>query len=1109
MNFVVKPSFMRVTIFIFCLLFTFSFTEASGNYTDISAEVQGPKRIADILDAIEKQTDYSFIYDACIIDLSGQTDVHFNGKNLVVTLDLLFKDTDIAYTIMNNQIILNKKGAVVHIPNQTKQKVYGVITDMNGEPIVCANILEKGTTNGAMTDLYGKFILELSAEATLQVSYIGYNPLEVTYDGQSLLRIKLSENTQQLEEIVITALGLRKKESSLSYATQLIGSEEILRAKELNLMNALAGKMAGVQVNRISSGLASSAKVIIRGSRSASGNNQPLYVIDGVPMLNSTNEQAITIIGGTADAGNRDGGDGISNLNPDDIESLNILKGASAAALYGTQAANGVILITTKRGLPNVQQMRFSSTLTVDNAISLPKFQNSYGWVEGSTGNWGEQSKLPVYDNIHDFFRHGVTATNSLSFMSGNEKTQTYFSYSNTTASGVIDKNNLNKHNVNLRETSTFFDKRLTLDGNVNLMIQNVKNKPTAGGFYMNPLQGLYTFPRGIDMSPYRENYEVYSNERNMPVQNWYTIITDFDQNPYWLVNRIQSTDKRARVLASLAACVEITDYLSLQGRGNIDYINDKVQQKIYASTSPGIAGKNGRYIDIGYQETLLYGDMMLMFDKTWSNFSLNAAVGCNLTDNRINSLRLDSKTASLYYPNVFTIANINMSASAYIDERNDARRQMQSVFATAQLGYKESVYLDISARNDWSSTLANTKSNTRGFFYPSVGASWVIRPFMRLPEVISFAKIRASLSKVGNDIPLFVSNTVGHINAGGTTRPADAAPFGDLKPEMSTSFEVGTEWKFLSNQLELDFTYYKTNTKNQLFTLPSSAGAAYKYYFVNAGDIQNSGIEVSLGATPILTNDFRWKTALNFSTNRNIVKKLHKDLPTFVFGDEGFSSSYSMRLAEGGSFGDIYGKAFARDKYGTILYGKDGLPSEIGNGNTIKVGNCNPDLMMGWGNTFSYKDFSFYFLLDGRLGGEVLSQTQAMLDENGISKASGESRLAGFVDLEGHHIYNVKMFYEKVGGRSGVTEYYMYDATNVRLRELSLGYSIPESLLTKSRFVKEARLSFVARNLFFIYKKAPFDPDAVLSTANSNQGVDIFGLPTTRSLGFNVKLSF
>lgn len=1082
--------------------------EPGGRQSVLKIEASG-EALAKVLEKIEQQTPYSFIYDARVIDLSFPVRKNLEGTSLFDILYKLFEDTDIVYTIVNRQIILNKKERVMRMQQNSLQRVTGKVIDKNGGPIAGANVVIKGTIRGTVTDIDGSFVLELPLKATLQVSYIGYLPAEIAYDGELSLQIRLSENTQQLQEVVVTALGLSKKEASLPYATQLVTGEELVRVKDLNFIQTLAGKTAGVQINRASSGLGSSARVVIRGHRSVSGNNQPLYIIDGIPMLNTTSEQAVSAIGGTANAGNRDGGDGISNLNPDDIENMTILKGGAAAALYGVQAGNGVIMITTKRGQPGLQRFCFSSALTVEQAICLPEFQNKYGRVEGSTLSWGERTALPVYDQVGDFFRSGLTAVHSLSASTGNEKLQTYISYANTTARGIVDKNTMNKHNMNLRETARLFDGRLRLDANVSMLVQSIRNKPTTGGFYMNPLPGLYTFPRGMDIGLYKNDFEVYDEKRNMPVQNWYTTITDFEQNPYWLVNRVQSWDKRARAIASVSAEWKLSEAWTLQGRGSIDYLNDKFQQKVYASTSQGIAGVNGRYIDFGYQETLAYGDLMAVFNQKWNDFSFNAAIGTSITDQRQTYLRLDSQTASLYYPNVFTVANINMSSSAYISEKNDARRQLQSVFATVQWGYKESLFLNLTARNDWASTLAFTESKNRGFFYPSVGLSWVVHSLLSLPEAVSYGKIRTSWSKVGNDIPLFVSNTVGTILAGGATQPNDKAPFNDLKSEMSSSFEVGTEWKFFQYRLDLDLTLYQTNTKNQLFTLPSSAGATYKYYFVNAGNIENKGIELSLGVIPVVTDLFRWKTQLNYSANRNVVKKLHKDLPTFIYGDEGFSSSYSMRLVEGGSFGDIYGKAFARDKYGYIIYGKYGLPEVVGDGNTVKVGNCNPDFLLGWGNKLTYKDFSLYLLIDGHFGGDVLSQTQAVMDQAGVSKVTGEARRQGYVYLEGRHIQNVQAFYEQVGGRSGVTEYYMYDATNIRLREVSIEYAVPKRWLERTKYVKDARLSLIGRNVCFLFKKAPFDPDAVLSTSNSNQGLDVFGMPTTRSIGFNIKFSF
>lgn len=1103
---------MRLSVvFLFLSLGVSLAAESYAQTTTLSLDMSN-STISDVLEVVENQTDFSFIYDANIVNTKRKVSVNVSDKSIFEILNTLFGNSDIAYTVVNKKIILNKKESVLQ---QAGKTVKGIITDKTGEPIIGANVLQKGTTNGTITDIEGNFSFEAPENTIIVVSYIGYNPQEIKFTGQSSLKVQLQEDTQNIDEIVVTALGIKKKESSLTYSTQQVGGDELTRAKDPNMINALAGKTAGVQINKSSSGLGGSAKVSIRGSRSVSGNNQPLYVIDGVPMLNNSNEQAATAIGGTADAGNRDGGDGISNLNPDDIESMSILKGASAAALYGSQASNGVILITTKKGKAGVQNITFSSNLTFDNAANLPEFQNDYGMNNTSKNSWGEKADLPAYDNAGDFFQTGVTAINSLSLSTGNEKMQTYFSYANTTAKGIVEKNNMQKHNLNFRETASFFDNYLKLDANVNLMQQSIKNRPTSGGFYMNPLVGLYRFPRGQNMSQYKENFEKLDPTRNLMVQDWYTDAErDMEQNPYWVTNRIQSNDKRTRGLASVTANVKITDWLSLQARGTADYTHDTYKQKMYASTAPAIAGQNGRYIDLNHTESLYYGDFMATVNKSWKDFTLTGAIGGSINSTTVNSLRIDSKTASLYYPNQFSVANVILSTAAYTDEQIDQKRVMQSIFGTAQLGWKESLYLDVTARNDWSSTLAYTKQ--KSFFYPSVGLSWIINNTIKMPEWVSFGKIRGSWSKVGNDLPLFISNPIDGSNdlivAGGAIQTNSSAPFDDLKPEMSTSYEVGTEWKFFNYRLDLDFTYYRTNTRNQLFTLPSSAGAAYKYYFVNAGNIQNQGVEVSLGITPVMTNDFRWKTAFNFSTNKNEVIALHPDLKTFVYGDEGFSSSYSMRLVEGGSLGDIYGKVFERDEAGKIIYtaDKDGdmLPNVIGTGNTEKVGNSNPDFMLGWSNTFTYKGFSLYFLIDGRFGGDVLSQTQADLDRKGVSLASGEARNAGFVELEGAKV-DPEKFYGLVGGRDGTTEYYMYSATNIRLRELSFGYTFPKNLVEKTKAFKDIQLSFVGRNLFFLHNNAPFDPDAVLSTGNDCQGVDVFGMPTTRSLGFNVKFSF
>ena len=905
--------------------------------------------------------------------------------------------------------------------------VKGVVCDAQGEAIVGVNIIEKGTMNGVTTDRRGKFSLEVDLHGTLIVSFVGYRTRIIPVEGRTDFVITLEHDYILLDDVIVTALGLQKKESALSYAAIQVDKDELIRVKNPNMIVALMGKVAGMQVNRSFSGMGGAVKVVMRGNRSVAGNNQPLYVIDGVPMLNESSEQPYTAIGGTADAGNRDAGDGISNLNPEDIESISILKGAPAAALYGTQAANGVILITTKKGLAGKQEVAFTSSVAFDKAMMLPKLQNHYG-MSDEIESWGERENITTGNPIPSFFRTGVTAIHSLSFMTGNERVQTYFSYANTMGKGILGKHELSKHNINFRETATFYEGRLKIDGNVNLLSQHVKNRPVPGGFYMNPLVGLYRFPRGMDITEYKEHFEVWSEERHLNVQNWHAPTEDFEQNPYWIQERITSRDQRTRAIVSLALNLKITNCFSVQARGNVDYVNDKFRQKYYASTAPALAGNNGRYIDSGNEQEQTYGDVIGTYKGKFSDFSLDVSLGVSISRKKANELRYDSKTASLKFANVFNIANINMNTSAYISEQIDAIREMQSLFVTTQIGFRDYLFLDVSARNDWSSTLAYTSRESRGFFYPSIGVSCLMNRVLKLPEQVTSGKVRVAWSKVGNDIPLYITNPVAHVLAGGGIQASDAASFEEMKPEMSLSVEVGTEWKFFDSRLHIDFTYYQTHTKNQFFKLPAKDGDEYAYRYVNAGNIQNTGVELMIEGTPVEIKNFSWKTGINYAFNKNKVVRLHAELPVFQYGPYGFSSSYAMKLKKGGSFGDIYGKAFKRDTDGKILYETDGerqgLPMIEGDGNTVKVGNANPDFTLGWTNAFSWKGLELSLLVDGRYGGKVLSQTQADMDMYGVTKVTGDARDRRYVILEGEKITNVKGFYKSiVGGRAGVTE--------------------------------------------------------------------------------------
>lgn len=1005
-----------------------------------------------------------------------------------------------------------------NVPSVQQENVTlkGTVTDEKGEAIIGANILEQGTTNGVITDLDGNFTLNVPANATIVVSYIGYVPQTIALNGRTNLKIQMKEEALTLETVVVTAMGIKRKSETLTYSVQQVNGDEMTRVKDANMINSLEGKIAGVTINKNASGLGGSAKVSIRGVRSAyeGGNNQPLYVIDGVPMLNSSAVQAVTAMGGNNDSGNRDSGDGISNINPEDIQSISVLKGASAAALYGSQAANGVIMITTKKGSVGSTRVTFSTNTTFDNAISLPEYQNSYDQ------NWKKQDGMKSYDNVGDFFSTGVTTINSLTMSTGSEKAQTYFSYSNTYGKGIISSNKLNKHNFTFRETGKFFNDKLTLDGNVNFIHQTANNRPTSGGLYLNPLVGLYTFPRGMDMAPYKSG-EVWDETRQMPRQTWYKDVSNgMEGNPYWLTNRVTNKDTRIRTIAALSASLDVNSWLKLQGRGTLDYISDRYEQKMWASTSPVLTGgdwdkktDNGRYVYSNRDELMAYADLMAMFNKDWGKFSFTGVLGGSINYTKTNDLNMDSHLAGLYKPNVFTPTNINYGAMSSGDGSAafNNRTEMQSVFATAQLGYADALYLDLSARNDWSSTLYGTKSLDSGFFYPSVGLSWLLNKTFSLPEWVDFAKVRGSFAQVGNTLPAFRANLYPTIGMGGALQQVTDYNDGTLKPEISDSWEVGAEFKLFQQRLDVDFTWYKTMTKNQFLRVPMLPGAAYAYKMINAGKISNTGIELTIGGVPVQTENFRWRTQFNIATNKNKVEELAPGFTTFAYGQDGLNMAYRMIVKEGGSLGDIYGNAFQRDDNGKIMMGEDGMPLRHTDRQQY-LGNSNPDCTVGWSNSFNLYGFNISFLIDARFGGKVMSFTQGTMDARGVSKTVGEALDRKYVNLEGQKIEGadkVQKFYTMVGDKDGVTEYYMYDATNIRLRELAIGYNLPQSLLQKAGFIKDVNISLIARNLFFLYKDAPFDPDAVMSVGNSNQGVDVFGMPTTRSIGFNVKFTF
>lgn len=999
-----------------------------------------------------------------------------------------------------------------------QEPIKGIVKDGTGLTVPGVTVNVKGSQVNTQTNGSGQYSIAAKAGDVLVFSFIGYQTKEVTVGTQTTIDVILANDSKELETVVVTALGIKRSEKSLTYTTQQVGGEELNKVKSPNLVNSLNGKVAGMTISPSTSGVGGSAKVILRGSRSVSGNNQPLYVIDGVPISNNgnANAQQNSVFGG-----GQDGGDGISNLNPDDIESLTVLEGASAAALYGSQAQNGVILITTKQGKAGKAQIGFSSSLTFDKIAYKPEFQNSYGPASTTTrDSWGAAISNST-DNLDQFFQTGTNATNSINFSGGSEIAQTYFSYANTYASGIQEGNKLNRHNINLRETAKFLNNKLTVDGTVNYINQRINNSP-AIGLYNNPLVGLYLFPRGVDITPYKDNY-LLANNVGTARQNWLGGSSDINQNPWWLTNLNPNTAIRNRFLLSGNVKYEFTPWLNLQVRGNIDRSTDDFENRRYSGIN-GNFNSNGRgYLSQNTQTFIQkYADAILnvTVPMKGSDFKINGLIGGSINDQKTSGLSLagDLAAVDLFTPNntiVATAGNYTSDVLSTTKASDAFHSQLQAVFANANLSYKDWAFLTLTGRNDWSSNLSFTPNVS--YFYPSVGLSFIVSQMVKLPEAITFAKIRGTYAEVGNTVPAyltFIQNTLG--NGGALTINTNRA-FAELKPERTKSFEIGTDMRFLSNRLNFSFTYYKTNTKNQYIPVKPAPSGLVATGYLNAGDVQNQGLQFTLGADVLKGDGLNWNTAINGSLNRNkIIDVAASQGLNSIDLTGGGNNAYISRIAAGGSYGDIYGYTLQKDANGRIVFSGDGTAANpyfpIKSADYSLIANANPRFQLGWNNSFNYKDFSLSFLVDGKFGGKVLSLTEALMDQAGASKVTGDARAQGGVKIDGvdasgkavSATINPQSYYSFLGDRNGVTGEYVYSATVVRLREASLGYNLP----LKGTF-KSMRLSLIGRNLFYFYKKAPYDPEVTMSTGNGLSGIDVFNQPVTRSFGFNLNVLF
>lgn len=1053
--------------------------------------------VDEVMNYIEEHSDYTFLYNDKTVDRTRRVSVDNAAGDIRAILDAVFAGTDVRYDIRDNQIILSEKRPQKQAGRD--DMIAGRVTDQNGVPLVGVSILVKGSARGTTTDVSGRFVLRIEPGDVLVASYLGYESVKVAADSRTGVEIRMQESSKALDAVVVTALGIKRSEKALSYNVQGVKGEDMNIVKDANFMNSLAGKVAGVSINASAGGVGGATRVVMRGTKSISGNNNALYVIDGVPILNVT--------GGSVDSEyGLAGGEGISDINPEDIESVNVLTGPSAAALYGSAAANGVVLINTRKGSAGKPKITVSNNTTFSSPFMMPEFQNTYGNKIGIYASWGEKLAKPSSFDPADFFNTGALVQNNVSLSTGNDRHQTYISAGTTNGTGILPNHEYSRYNFTFRSVTKLWRDRLTLDYGGSYIIQRNQNM-SAQGKYFNPLTAVYTFPRGEDFSTVQA-YERFDTGRNMFLQYWPWGDQAMNmQNPYWVQYRNMRTNKRDRYMLNLNAKYQVNDWLDIAGRVRIDNTVGENEKKYWASTIQLFAGENGSYFANKQHVKLFYGDVIANVDKRLGkDFTLAANVGASWSRERSDLVGGGGK---LDIANFFTLNNIIKEYRTLEQNRKHSMLTV-SAFANLELGWRSMLYLTATARNDWASSQSGTEQLS--FFYPSVGLSAVVTEMVKLPRWISFLKLRGSYAEVGSPLPQYLSSATYQFNSStGYYETYTRFVPDKLYPEMTRSWEVGMDLRLWQERLTLDITYYKSNTNKQTFQIPISGSSGYSSMVVQSGCVQNKGVEAVLGVK-LRSGDFSYNASFAYTLNRNKIKSM---VPYYTTLDgqvgslnqitksniDGGAASFILR--EGGTMGDLWTKnVIKKDEDGNYLVNAGGK-LEIA-ALSQKVGSVLPKYMLSMNNDFRYKGFRAGFQLHARVGGKVLSATQAYLDGYGVSKASAAARDNGGVPVNQGKV-DAETWYTTIG-TGKVYSHYIYNATNIRLQEASIGYTLPKRWF---RDVCSIDISLVGRNLWLIYCKAPFDPESASSTDTYYQGIDFFMQPSLRSYGFSVKLNF
>lgn len=1102
-----KAKGIRFVLFLFMVVIQATAFAQSGMKITIQKE---NITVIEALKEVEKQSKLSVGYnDSQLIDKPA---INLNLKNIDLekALSIILKGTGFTYGIKRNYINIipqPKTGTVV------VKQVTGRVVDEKNEPLIGVNIRVEGTDDGTVTDLEGKYVIKASIGSILSFTYIGYISSYVKIADKNVYNIQMSANVEALNEVVVTALGIKREQKALSYNVQQVKSDQLTNVKDANFINSLNGKVAGVNINSSSSGVGGASKVVMRGTKSIEQSSNALYVIDGIPMFNFGG-------GGSMENGSQGVTEGIADINPDDIESISVLTGAAAAALYGSNAANGAIVINTKRGKVGKLQVSVSSNTEFAKPFVLPHFQNRYG--TGSSGKAGNSTTLSWGTLLNDasrrnyeprdFFDTGITYTNSITLSTGTDKNQTFFSAAAVNSEGIVPNNRYNRFNFTFRNTTNFLNDRMKLDVGASYIIQNDRNM-TNQGAYSNPIVPVYLFPRGDDFNLIKV-FERWDPARKIKTMFWPQGEGDLRmQNPYWIAYRNLRTNDKKRYMLSVSLSYDITDWLNISGRVRVDNSSTKYEQKLYASSNTTLTegSAQGFYAISKPDETQVYADALANINKRLGDYSIVVNIGASIVDNKYDELSYRGPIRANGIPNVFNVFDLdNTQKKARQDEWEE---QTQSIFASAEVGWKSMLYLTLTGRNDWASQLANSSSTC--FFYPSIGLSAVVSEMVKLPSFVDYLKVRSSFSSAGMPYPRnLTSPTFEYDETTQTWKPKTHYPIGDLKPERTDSWELGLDMR-LFKDFNLSLSWYLANTFNQTFDPKISVSSGYTTIYLQTGYVRNQGVELSFGYGHTWKKDFRWQSNFTLSHNKNKIIELVKDYIHPEIGepinkdrlDVGGLGKARFILKTGGSLGDLYTQSdLKRDDNGMVEISPAGTLVTVNNRPDIKLGSVFPKCNLAWNNQFSWKGFNISALVTARIGGIVYSATAAAMDQYGVSESSAVARDNGGVLVNGRNRVDAQTWFTAIGSQSGLPQYYTYSATNIRLQEAAIGYTLPRKWLHD---VCDIQLSVVGRNLCMIYNKAPFDPEAVATTGNYYQGIDFFMLPSTRNVGLNVKINF